>query len=429
MNLLLLGSGGREHALAWKLRQSPTVGRLHALPGSAAMAAVAEPLAGDPLDAAQVLAAVEAYDIGLTVIGPEAPLAAGVSDALQARGHAVFGPSRAAARLETSKIFAKQFMQRHAIPTAGYAACDSLADARRALGAFQYPVVIKADGLAAGKGVVIAATAEEAQATLAAMFAGDLVGSAGSRVVLEEFLEGEEVSLLALADGRTALAMVPAQDHKRIFDGDRGPNTGGMGAVSLDTLLSAALRQQVATTILEPTLRGMAAEGNPFHGVLYCGLMLTKQGPKVLEYNVRFGDPETQALMLRLDGDLAPALAGAAAGKIDARHLQWSNQPSACVVLASEGYPGTVVNGREISGLTPFGEVAVAQLAASGVQVFHAGTRREGNRWLTQGGRVLSLVARAGTLSAALELCYAAAGSVTFPGCQLRRDIGWRHRV
>ena len=427
MNLLLLGSGGREHALAWKLRRSPEVARLYAMPGSAAMAAVAEPLAGDPSDAAQVLAAVEAQAIGLTVVGPEAPLASGVSDALAARGHAVFGPSRAAAQLETSKIFAKQFMQRHAIPTAGYAACDTLADAERALAACRFPVVIKADGLAAGKGVVIATTASEAAATLAAMFAGALVGAAGSRVVLEEFLEGEEVSLLALADGDRALALVPAQDHKRIYDGDRGPNTGGMGAVSVDTLLSATLRRQVADTVLAPTLRGMAAEGHPFRGVLYCGLMLTAQGPKVLEYNVRFGDPETQALMLRLDGDLAPALAGAASGKLDARHLQWSEQPSACVVLASEGYPGTVVHGREISGLTASGELADMALAARGVQVFHAGTRREGGHWLTQGGRVLSVVARAASLAAALDLCYAAAEQVTFPGCQLRHDIGARH--
>ena len=420
MNVLILGSGGREHALAWKLRQSPRVDKLYALPGSDGMAALAESVAGDPNSAEDVLAAIERLGIDLTVIGPEAPLAAGITDALEARGHAVFGPSRQAAQLETSKIFAKRFMERHGIPTARFFVTESIDQARRALAEFSYPVVIKADGLAAGKGVVIAKSKTEAVSALTAMFSGELVGAAGARVVIEECLKGEELSLLALCDGEQAIALIPAQDHKRAFDHDQGPNTGGMGAYSIDTLLPEDLKRTIEVQILEPTMRGMAAEGVPFKGVLYCGLMLTEAGPQVLEYNTRFGDPETQAILLRFDGDLAQVLEAVAKGKLDAQMLQWSAEPAACIILASGGYPGSYQKGIAIRGL----EVAAAD---PGIVLFHAGSKRDANNgWVTNGGRVLGVAARAATLEGALERCYMAASRIQFEGIHYRSDIGAR---
>jgi phosphoribosylamine--glycine ligase len=420
MNVLVLGSGGREHALAWKLRQSPRVDKLYALPGSDGMAELAEAVAGDPNSAEDVLTAVERLKIDLTVIGPEAPLAAGITDALEARGHAVFGPSRQAAQLETSKIFAKRFMERHGIPTARFFIADSADQARRVLAEFSYPVVIKADGLAAGKGVVIAQSKTEAVSALTAMFSGELVGEAGARVVIEECLKGEELSLLALCDGEQAIALIPAQDHKRAFDNDQGPNTGGMGAYSIDTLLPDDLKRTIQAQILEPTMRGMAAEGAPFKGVLYCGLMLTEAGPQVLEYNTRFGDPETQAILLRFDGDLAQALDAVAKGKLEAGMLRWSDEPAACIILASGGYPGPYSRGIAMRGLE-------AAAADPGVVLFHAGTKREGNNgWVTNGGRVLGVAARATTLEGALERCYMAASRIQFEGIHYRSDIGAR---
>lgn len=420
MNVLVLGSGGREHALAWKLRQSPRVDKLYALPGSDGMAELAEAVAGDPNSAEDVLAAVERLKIDLTVIGPEAPLAAGITDALEARGHAVFGPSRQAAQLEASKIFAKRFMERHGIPTARFFIADSADQARRVLAEFSYPVVIKADGLAAGKGVVIAQSKTEAVSALTAMFSGELVGEAGARVVIEECLKGEELSLLALCDGEQAIALIPAQDHKRAFDNDQGPNTGGMGAYTIDTLLPDDLKRTIQAQILEPTMRGMAAEGAPFKGVLYCGLMLTEAGPQVLEYNTRFGDPETQAILLRFDGDLAQALEAVAKGKLEAGMLRWSDEPAACIILASGGYPGPYSRGIAIRGLE-------AAAADPGVVLFHAGTKREGNNgWVTNGGRVLGVAARAATLEGALERCYMAASRIQFEGIHYRSDIGAR---
>lgn len=420
MNVLVLGSGGREHALAWKLRQSPRVDKLYALPGSDGMAGLAECVAGDPNSAEDVLAAVARLGIDLTVIGPEAPLAAGITDALEARGHAVFGPSRQAAQLETSKIYAKRFMERHGIPTARFFVTESIDQARRVLAEFSYPVVIKADGLAAGKGVVIAQSKTEAVAALTAMFSGELVGDAGARVVIEECLQGEELSLLALCDGEQAIALIPAQDHKRAFDNDQGPNTGGMGAYSVDTLLPDDLKRAIEAQILQPTMRGMAAEGAPFKGVLYCGLMLTASGPQVLEYNTRFGDPETQAILLRFDGDLAQALDAVARGKLDAQMLQWSDEPAACIILASGGYPGPYPRGIAIRGLE-------AAAADPGVVLFHAGTKRDANNgWVTNGGRVLGVAARAATLEGALERCYMAASRIQFEGIHYRTDIGGR---
>ncbi|MGH9542222.1 MAG: phosphoribosylamine--glycine ligase [Terriglobales bacterium] len=420
MKVLLLGSGGREHALAWSLRHSPRVQRLYALPGSDAIATLAEPVAGDPCDPAQVVEAAERLQPDLTVVGPEAPLAAGVSDALRARGYAIFGPSQAAARLESSKIYAKEFMQRHGIATARAVACDSAAEALRALAEFGAPVVIKADGLAAGKGVVVAEDQAEAERAAAAMFAGQL-GAAGRRVLVEERLRGEEVSVLALSDGERFELLPPAQDHKRARNGDTGPNTGGMGAYSIDELLTAEQRAAVAEQVVRPVLEGMRAEGEPFQGVLYCGLMLTAAGPRVLEFNARFGDPETQALLLRAEGDLAAALAAAAGGQLAAGTLRWTAEAGACVVLASAGYPGEYPKGLPIHGL----EQAARE---PGVVLFHAGTALRQQQWVTNGGRVLGIAARGSSLALALERCYAAAEEIRFEGKHYRSDIG-RARV
>ncbi len=418
MKILLLGAGGREHALAWKLRQSPCLSALYALPGNPGMAAQADLISGDPAQPEAVLAAAARVRADLVVIGPETPLAAGVSDALRARGFAVFGPSRAAAQLESSKAFAKRFLERHRIPTARYAVAEDLAAAEAALAQFSYPVVLKADGLAAGKGVVIAESAGVARETLAGFFSGTLVGRAGARVVLEEFLAGDELSLLALCNGREALLLPPARDHKRLLDGDRGPNTGGMGAVSQDALLTPALRDRIEREIVAPTLAGMQAGLMPFQGILYCGLMLTAGGPRVLEFNVRFGDPETQALMPRAEGDLAEAFLAAAQGESLAHlSLTWSSEPSACVVLAAAGYPGPVGASEPVTGLD-----AAEQIP--GITVFCAGMARDAAGWRTAGGRVLALACRAPRLQEALARCYQAAEVVRFHGKQYRRDIG-----
>lgn len=419
MKVLLLGGGGREHALAWALRHSPAVRRLYALPGSDAIATLGEPLAGDPCDAVRVAALARELDIDLTVVGPEAPLAAGVADALQAEGRRVFGPTRAATRLESSKIFAKEFMARHGIPTARFAACHTEAEARQALAAFPPPVVLKADGLAAGKGVVIAPDQAQAVTAIAALFAGRLAGAAGQRVVIEECLHGEELSLLALSDGEGWALLPPAQDHKRARDGDQGPNTGGMGAVSSDALLTPQARRQIEQDIVAPTLRGMAAEGHPLRGVLYCGLMLTAQGPRVLEFNARFGDPEAQAILARAEGDWAAALLSVAEGRLRADLVRWSPEPAACVVLASGGYPGSFATDLPIHGL----EVASREPQ---VTIFHAGTALRQQHWVTRGGRVLGVTARRATLAEAIERAYAAVEPIRFEGMHYRSDIGRR---
>jgi phosphoribosylamine--glycine ligase len=421
MNVLVLGGGGREHALAWKLAQSPSVERVFALPGSDAIAACATCVPGDPCDAPTVLAALAAHPIDLTVVGPEAPLAAGIADAVRAGGHAVFGPSRAAAQLESSKIFAKQFMREHGIPTAAFALADDAPSARRALERFRYPLVIKADGLAAGKGVVIAANQSEAEAAVASMLGGGL-GAAGRRLVFEECLRGPELSLLALCDGARALLLPPARDHKRLGDGDRGPNTGGMGAISCDALLPSALRDEIDRSIIQPTLAGMARAGAPFQGVLYCGLMLTAQGPRLLEYNVRFGDPEAQPILMRLGGDLAVTLMAAAGGRLDdgAGFMPTATPAAACVVAAAAGYPGTPTRGDLITGLDP----NIKSSTGADAMIFHAGTRRRDGRWETNGGRVLGVTARAASLDAALRRSYQLLAGIQFRGMQFRRDIG-----
>lgn len=418
MNVLIIGGGGREHVLAWRLAQDPEVTAVTAAPGSDGMCPPAARAAvdGADLDALVRLAVDGRFD--LVVVGPEAPLVAGLADRLTAAGVAVAGPGAAAARLEGSKIFAKDFMARHGIPTAHYEVHDQAAAARRSLeaGRFEFPVVIKADGLAAGKGVVIAADLSAAQAALAEMMERRCFGAAGDRVVVEEFLRGEEASCMALTDGEHVVPLPPAQDHKRVFDDDRGPNTGGMGAYSDDRILPPGLADAILDTVIRPTVCGMAAEGHPFRGVLYAGLMLTAAGPRVLEFNVRFGDPETQAVLPRLRGSLAEALRLLAEGRLDRARLETDPWPAVCVVLASGGYPGDYAKGVPIHGL---------ELAAQHphVTVFHAGTRREEERFVTAGGRVLGVTARGADLDAAVMRAYEAASQIHFDGMHYRRDI------
>jgi phosphoribosylamine--glycine ligase len=418
MNVLVIGGGGREHALSWRLAQDPEVAAVTAAPGSDGMCPPAARAAADAGDVDGLVRLAVDGRFDLVVVGPEAPLVAGLADRLAAAGVAVAGPGAAAARLEGSKIFAKDFMARHGIPTARYEVHDRADDARRALesGRFEFPVVIKADGLAAGKGVVIAADRTQAQAALDEMMERRCFGDAGDRVVVEEFLRGEEASFMALTDGEHILPLPPSQDHKQVHDDDRGPNTGGMGAYSDDRILPAGLAERVLETVIRPAVRGMAAEGHPFRGVLYAGLMLTAAGPRVLEFNVRFGDPETQAVLPRLCGSLAETLLLLAQGRLDRARLETDPWPAVCVVLASGGYPGHYAKGVPIHGLEMAGQ-------HNHVTVFHAGTRREGDRFVTAGGRVLGVTARGADLEAAVMRAYDAAAQIHFEGMHYRRDI------
>jgi phosphoribosylamine--glycine ligase len=419
MNILLVGSGGREHALAWKIAQSPSLKRLVAAPGSDGMASICEtrPVAATDIDRLINLAQEIAAD--LVVVGPESALERGLADRLAAAGIPCFGPSAAAARLETSKAFTKDFCARHNLPTAGYGVFGETEAADRFLETLSAPYVIKADGLAAGKGVVIAADLAEAKATVRDMLGGRF-GAAGAQVVIEEFMQGEEASLFALADGQTAVLFGAAQDHKRAFDGDRGPNTGGMGAYSPAPVLTAALAQQALETMILPAVRGMADEGYPYVGVLYAGLMLTAEGPKLVEFNARFGDPECQVLMLRLESDIVPLLLACATGSLaEAPAARWSEGSAVCVVLAAEGYPDSPRTGSLIKGADgDFGPE---------VTVFHAGAVRSANGDLTAaGGRVLNVCARGPDLKSARDRAYAAVDRISWPGGFHRRDIGWR---
>ena len=416
MRVLVLGSGGREHALVWKIGQSPLVERVFCAPGNGGIAQDAECLPLPSMDAASVVRLVREHKIDLVMVGPEAPLVAGLADDLSAQGILVAGPSKAAAQLEGSKIHAKHFMQRHAIPTADFVVCSDVATALQHANRWGGPAVVKADGRAAGKGVVVAETLEETSAALRSILSGELVGAAGQQVVLEECLQGEEVSFLVLTDGEIALPLAPTQDHKRVGNGDTGPNTGGMGVYCDDHIISAALHQRVMNQIVYPTLKGLKAEGTPFRGVLYCGLMITSQGPKVLEYNVRFGDPETQAILYRLDSDIALILQEIASGKLSTSSLRWKPGASACVVACSGGYPGAYKTGIPIAGL----EVA----EATNVKIFHSGTTRNGNSIETSGGRVLGITAAGDNLASALQSAYAAARLVQFGGMHYRTDIG-----
>lgn len=418
MNVLLIGGGGREHALAWKLRQSPLLERLYCAPGNAGIAEAAECVALDTDNHGEVALFCKDNDIGLVVIGPEAPLVAGLTDDLEASGIKVFGPSRAAAALEGSKGFTKDLCAAYGIPTAAYHRFAEAGAAKAYARAQSLPVVIKADGLAAGKGVTIAGTREEADAAIDACFSGAF-GAAGARVVIEEFLDGEEASFFALVDGASALPLAAAQDHKRAFDGDKGPNTGGMGAYSPAPVMTETLSARVMREIVEPTVRAMAERETPFKGVLYAGLMIKDGAPKLIEYNVRFGDPEAQVLMMRLKSDLLPALVAAADGKLCRLALDWYDEAALCVVMAAKGYPGAYAKGTEIRRLDEAG-------ADPAVHIFHAGTRREGARILADGGRVLGVTARGKDIREAQGRAYTAVDKIDWPGGFFRRDIGWR---
>ena len=426
MKVLVIGSGGREHALVWKLAQSERLERLHVAPGSAAMEALAVCHPGvEANDLAAIVALARAEAIDLVVVGPEDPLTAGLADRLREAGIATFGPSGAAAQLEGSKAFAKAFMARHAIPTAGYAAFDDPAAAHAHVDALARPCVVKADGLAAGKGVAMCPTAAEAHGAIDEMMSAKRFGDAGDRVVIEEWLEGEEVSYYAITDGTRIVTLAAAQDHKRALDGDLGENTGGMGAYSPAPVVTEAVEKKILERIVHPAIRGMASEGNPYQGVLFVGLMIDAAGdPYVIEFNVRFGDPETQPLMLRMKGDLLPLLAASARGELaEASSVEWG-EAAVCVVLASGGYPRAYETGKRISGLEDLG----ADARSGDLVVFHAGTRRtaQGDGFETAGGRVLGITARGDSVAEACDRAYRAASKIAFEGRHFRRDIAAR---
>ncbi len=419
MKILVIGSGGREHALVWKLRQSARVSQIYCAPGNGGIAQEAECVPVDIRSLESLVLLAERLKPDLTVVGPELPLTMGVVDEFTRRGWRIFGPTKAAAQLESSKSFAKQFLQRHHIPTAHYAICNSLEEVRDALSHFHMPVVVKADGLAAGKGVVIAKSKEEATTTAGEMLSGKMLGPAGSRVVLEECLQGDELSFLVFSDGERVAPLVAAQDHKRLGDGDTGPNTGGMGAYSSPTIIDDKMRDWLVNHIARPVVAGMKAEGTEFKGVLYCGLMMTARGPMVLEFNCRFGDPETQPILMRLESDLVEALEASVDGRVSEGNFRWSSDSSVCVVMASGGYPGTFDSGKKIMGLDQAS-------AMPGVMLFHAGTTYRDGAYYTSGGRVLGVSARAPDLETAVRRVYQAVSSIGFEGAHYRNDIGAR---
>jgi len=415
---LVIGSGGREHALAWKIAASPLVERLVCAPGNAGIARECDLVALDVADHAAVIAFCRARKIDLVVVGPEAPLCAGIVDDLAAAGFKAFGPTRTAAQLEGSKGFTKDLCEANGIPTAAYARFTAAAPAKDYVRAQGAPIVVKADGLAAGKGVVVAGSIAEAEAAIDMMFGGGL-GSAGTEVVVEEFLQGEEASFFALCDGETAIPLASAQDHKRVFDGDEGPNTGGMGAYSPAPVMTPELSRRAMDEIVLPTVRAMKAMGAPYKGVLYAGLMITAQGPKLIEYNVRFGDPECQVLMLRLMSDLVPALLASCDGMLGNFDLRWYPDAALTVVMAAKGYPGMTAKGTVIEGL---GDAA----AVEEVEIFHAGTKGDGGRVLANGGRVLNVSARGRTVGEAQARAYRAVDRIRWADGFCRRDIGFR---
>ncbi len=419
MKVLVIGSGGREHALIWKLRQSPRVSQVFCAPGNAGIGAEATCLSADIKNVDSLLALAAQIKPDLTIVGPELPLQLGVVDQFTRHGWRIFGPTQAAARLESSKSFAKEFMQRHHIPTAHYAICDTPKDTADALSHFHMPVVVKADGLAAGKGVVICKSKEEAAAVAAEMLSGKMLGEAGARVVIEECLKGEELSFLVLSDGERVAALAAAQDHKRVGEGDTGANTGGMGAYSTEVMIDAQMQIWLLQHIARPVVAGMKAEGAEYKGVLYCGLMMTARGPMVLEFNCRFGDPETQPILMRLESDLVEALEASIEGRVSDGDFRWSGDASVCVVMASGGYPGTFEMGKKISGLEDADKVA-------GVKVFHSGTTKHDDAYFTAGGRVLGVTARAASLELAVERVYEAVGKISFGGAYYRKDIAAR---
>ena len=419
MKVFVIGSGGREHAIVWKLRQSPRVTQIFCAPGNGGICDEAECVPVDVKNIDALVQAASKIQPDLTVVGPEVPLALGVVDEFRRRGFRIFGPTAAAARLESSKIFAKEFMQRHRIPTAHFAICTTAAEIKEALPHFGTPIVVKADGLAAGKGVVIAQSREEASAVANEMLAGKMVGEAGARVVLEQYLEGEELSFLVVSDGERVVPLVAAQDHKRVGDNDTGPNTGGMGAYSTPKIVDPQMREWLLNHVARPVVNAMREEGATFTGILYCGLMMTARGPMVLEFNCRFGDPETQPILMRLESDLLGAFIASAEGRISDGDFKWSDDATVCVVLASRGYPDTPELGKVISGIDEAEKV-------EGVKVFHAGTLKENGAYVTSGGRVLGVTARGADLKTAVWRAYEAVGKISFEGMHYRKDIASR---
>ena len=416
MKILIIGGGGREHALAWKIAQSPKVTALFCTPGNPGTAQVAAniDIPADDLDGLLAFALKEAID--LTVVGPEQPLVLGLADRFQEKGLKVFGPSAKAAQLEGSKAFSKDLMQKYKIPTAEYAAFEN-ADEARAYLKGKGPQVVKADGLAAGKGVFVCANEAEAVEAIHQIMDDKIFGESGSRIIIEERLEGQEVSLLAFTDGTTVLPMEAAQDHKAVFDGDTGPNTGGMGAYSPAPIFTPELKQQVIDQIMAPAVNGMRADGILYQGVLYAGLMITPNGPKTLEFNARFGDPETQPLMMRMQSDIVPIMEACVDGTLESCSLEWKPEAAVCVVMASEGYPGSYTKGRLIRGLDQANSLP-------GVTVFHAGTKQAGDDIVTSGGRVLGVTALGGNVERAIEKTYQVVGKIQWQGAQFRKDIG-----
>jgi phosphoribosylamine--glycine ligase len=418
MNVLLIGSGGREHALAWALAASPLTGKLYCAPGNAGIAEVAECVALEVSEHAAVCRFCKDRMIDFVVVGPEAPLVAGLADDLRAERIKVFGPSKAAARLEGSKGFTKDLCREFGIPSGAYGRFADPASAKAYVNAQKLPIVVKADGLAAGKGVVIAETKPAAEAAIDACFAGAF-GAAGAEVVIEEYLDGEEASFFALVDGTHVLPLATAQDHKRVGDGDTGPNTGGMGAYSPAPAMTPVMVDRTMSDIILPTVAGMAKRGTPYAGVLFAGLMITEDGPKLIEYNVRFGDPECQVLMMRLKSDLLAALLATADGVLNTFDLRWYDEVALTVVMAAKGYPGAYQKGSEIKGLDGAARV-------EGVEIFHAGTRRDGDKIIANGGRVLNVTARAKSVAEAQRRAYAAISGIDWPEGFCRKDIGWR---
>ena len=422
MNILILGSGGREHALAWKIAASPLTDRLYCAPGNAGIAQVAECVVLDIADHKAVIAFCKSSEIDLVVVGPEVPLCAGIVDDLEKAGIKAFGPSKWAARLEGSKGFTKDLCKANKIPTAAYERFKAAAAAKDYVRKKGAPIVVKADGLAAGKGVVVAETVAEAEAAIDMMFDGgkdNPLGQPAWEIVIEDCLVGEEASFFALCDGETAIALASAQDHKRVYDGDKGPNTGGMGAYSPAPIMTAEMNARVMDEIIHPTVRAMKALGAPYKGVLFAGLMITKAGPQLIEYNVRFGDPETQVLVLRLMSDLVPALVAARDGQLKNFDLRWYLDAALTVVMAAKGYPGNYAKGSVIKGLAEAAQI-------EGVEIFHAGTKADGARVLANGGRVLNVCARGKSVHDAQQRAYAAVDRIQWPDGFCRRDIGWR---
>ncbi|MDP2779915.1 phosphoribosylamine--glycine ligase [Devosia sp.] len=417
MRVLVIGSGGREHALAWKIAQSPQLSKLFIAPGNGGTGAVAENVALDITDHAAVVAFCQAQKIDFVVVGPDAQVVAGLGDDVRAAGFDCFCPSRAAGQLEGSKGFTKALCDEMGIPTAAYGRFDTEAAALAYLYTQGAPIVIKADGLAAGKGVTVAMSVDEAEAAIIDCFAGAF-GQAGAEVVIEEFMEGEEVSLFVLCDGTDILPLTTAQDHKRAFDGDTGPNTGGMGAYSPAPVMTQEIYQETLDRVIWPTVRGLAARGTPYQGVLYAGLMLTATGPRLVEYNARFGDPETQVMMLRMESDVLPLLHATATGTLAGHDVVWKNQYALTVIMATKGYPGSYAKGSVING--------VENAGSAHVQVFHAGTRRDGLRLLAEGGRVLNVTALGSSVREAQQRAYAGVDKIDWPEGFCRRDIGWR---